>query len=146
MKVIVNGVETELGAVSGARVITDGDRLRISTHAGLKSAVVMRKGDKTLVSVDGQIFEIEKFSASRNRDGIAGSGEGRAPMPGQIVEVLVANGDQVSEGQTMLILEAMKMQQPIKSDFSGVVSDLTAKVGDQVNDGQLLVKVTRQSE
>jgi geranyl-CoA carboxylase alpha subunit len=143
MKILINGVESELGEPTGATIHEDGERLRIVTPSGVKSAVVVRKGDKTYVSVDGQVFEVEKFSAARSRAGVAGSGEGRAPMPGQIVEVLVANGDSVTEGQTLIVLEAMKMQQPIKADFDGFVSDIGVKMGDQVDDGQLLVKVSK---
>ncbi len=146
MKALINGAESELGQGSGAAIYEDGDRLRIVTIDGVKSAVVAKKGDKTFVSVDGRVFEVEKFSASRSRAGMTGSGEGRAPMPGQIVEVLVKDGDSVEEGQTLIVLEAMKMQQPIKADFSGVVSDLSVNIGDQVNDGQLLVKVTKSGE
>jgi geranyl-CoA carboxylase alpha subunit len=146
MKVLINGAEAELGDPGGSRIYEDGDRVRVVTDSGVKSAVVVRKGDKTYVSVDGRVFEVEKFSASRSRVGVAGSGEGRAPMPGQIVEVLVGNGEAVTEGQTLIILEAMKMQQPIKADFEGVVSELTVTIGDQVNDGQLLVRVTKPNE
>lgn len=143
MKVLINGQETVLGETLGVTIREDGERLKVVTSEGVKSAVVVRKGDKTYVSVDGQVFEVEKFSAARSRAGVAGSGEGRAPMPGQIVEILVANGEEVKEGQTLIILEAMKMQQPIKADFDGVVGDLNVKAGDQVDDGQLLVKVTK---
>ncbi|MFM9874662.1 MAG: acetyl-CoA carboxylase biotin carboxyl carrier protein subunit [Fimbriimonadaceae bacterium] len=146
MKVLINGVESELGDLFGVKIHEDGDRLRIVTDQGVMSAVVIRKGDKTLVSVDGRVLEVEKYSASRSRAGVAGSGEGRAPMPGQIVEVLVADGDEVAEGQTLIILEAMKMQQPIKADFAGIVSGLNVNVGDQVNDGQLLVQVMKPNE
>ena len=145
MKVLLNGLETELTAAQGINIIKDGDRLRVITPDGVKTAVVVKNGDKTYVSVDGQVFEIEKFSSARQKTSHHGSGEGRAPMPGQIVEVLVKLGDTVSQGTTLIILEAMKMQQPIKADFDGVVTELQVKPGDQVNDGQLLVKVEKNS-
>jgi len=146
LKVLINGAEHELGELAGSIIHQDGDRVRVVTVDGIKSAVVVRKGDKTFVSVDGRVFEVEKYSASRSRVGVSGSGEGRAPMPGQIVEILVGNGDSVTEGQTLIVLEAMKMQQPIKADFDGVVAEMSIKVGDQVNDGQLLVKVLKPNE
>ncbi len=143
MKVLVNGIEMELGDPAGVTIREDGERLRVSTPDGVKSAVVVRRGDTTYVSIDGSVFEVEKFSVSRNRAGVAGSGEGRAPMPGQIVEVLCGVGDTVTEGQTLIVLEAMKMQQPVKADFDGVVSELNVLAGDQVSDGQVLVKVVK---
>lgn len=146
MKVLVNGAEMELSEPVGVTIREDGERLRVSTSDGVKSAVVVRRGDTTYISIDGSVFEVEKFSASRSRAGIAGSGEGRAPMPGQIVEVLCAAGDAVTEGQTLIVLEAMKMQQPVKADFDGVVSELNVSAGDQVVDGQILVKVVKADE
>jgi geranyl-CoA carboxylase alpha subunit len=143
MKVLINGIEQEMPSPVGATIYSDGDRVRIVTVGGVKTAVVVRKGDQTYVSVDGVVYEIERVSAGRARTGMVGSGEGRAPMPGQIVEVSVAVGDAVSEGQTLLVLEAMKMQQPVKADFDGVVSELNVSAGDQVSDGQVLVRVTR---
>ncbi len=143
MKVLVNGIEMDMGDPTGVTIREDGERLRVSTPDGVKSAVVVRRGDRTYVSIDGSVFEVEKFSASRSRAGVAGSGEGRAPMPGQIVEVLCAVGDTVSEGQTLIVLEAMKMQQPVKADFDGVVAELAVSAGDQVSDGQVLVKVVK---
>jgi geranyl-CoA carboxylase alpha subunit len=143
VKVLVNGIEMELGDPAGVTIREDGERLRVSTPNGVKSAVVVRRGDTTYLSIDGSVFEVEKFSANRNRAGVAGSGEGRAPMPGQIVEVLCAVGDTVTEGQTLIVLEAMKMQQPVKADFDGVVSELNVSGGDQVSDGQVLVKVVK---
>lgn len=146
MKVLVNGAEMELSEPVGVTIREDGERLRVSTSDGVKSAVVVRRGDTTYISIDGSVFEVERFSASRSRAGIAGSGEGRAPMPGQIVEVLCAAGDAVTEGQTLIVLEAMKMQQPVRADFDGVVSELNVSAGDQVVDGQILVKVVKADE
>lgn len=143
MKVLVNGVETELGAATGAKVTRDGDLLRIATPQGVKSAVAVTHGDSTFVSVDGRVYEVAKASSARMKSQAAGNGEGRAPMPGQIVEVLVKNGDQVMAGQTLIVMEAMKMQQPVKADFDGVVEGLAVKPGDQVSDGQVLVKVAK---
>ncbi len=65
-----------------------------------------------------------------------------APMPGKVVKVLVAVGDTVEPGATLLILEAMKMEQPVKAGSAGTVSMLTVGVGDQVEADQLLAVVT----
>ncbi len=72
---------------------------------------------------------------------VAGDGQIRAPMDGAIVNVLVSQGDTVSKGQTVIILEAMKIQQQIKSDVDGVVSEVIGQLGQQVKKRQVLIKV-----
>jgi acetyl-CoA/propionyl-CoA carboxylase biotin carboxyl carrier protein len=58
-----------------------------------------------------------------------------SPMQGTIVKIAVADGDQVAEGDLIVVLEAMKMEQPLNAHKSGVVSGLTANVGDVVSAG-----------
>jgi 3-methylcrotonyl-CoA carboxylase alpha subunit len=71
----------------------------------------------------------------------AHDGEIEAPMPGKVTAVEVAAGDKVTKGQRLLTLEAMKMEHALTSPFDGTVSELAAKPGVQVSEGQLLVKV-----
>ena len=65
-----------------------------------------------------------------------------APMPGVVVRVLVAPGEQVAAGQPLLVLEAMKMEHTIASPREGEVSAVNVKEGDQVERGMPLVEVT----
>lgn len=68
-------------------------------------------------------------------------------MDGAIIDVLVAEGDQVEQGQTLVILEAMKMEHPVKADRrGGTVGQLLARKGDQVKRGQLLADVQSTEE
>jgi 3-methylcrotonyl-CoA carboxylase alpha subunit len=62
-------------------------------------------------------------------------------MPGMIVDVLVAEGDSVVAGQKILVLEAMKTQQPFNAPFDGVVRKLNAVKGVQVSGDDLLAVV-----
>jgi geranyl-CoA carboxylase alpha subunit len=62
-------------------------------------------------------------------------------MDGAIVNLLVNKGDTVVKGQTLLILEAMKIQQQLKSDVDGVVDELIGQLGQQVKKRQVLIKV-----
>ena len=64
-----------------------------------------------------------------------------SPMPGTICEVNVAVGDHVAEDQTLLILEAMKMENPIIATGTGKVVDLLVKTGDQVATKQVLAVI-----
>lgn len=70
-----------------------------------------------------------------------GDGQIRAPMDGAIVDVLVETGDTVVKGQTLLILEAMKIQQQIKANVDGVIAEITGQAGQQVKKRQILMKI-----
>jgi len=69
------------------------------------------------------------------------SNELTAPMQGTIVKVSVVNGDEVTEGDLVVVLEAMKMEQPITAHRSGVVANLAAVVGESVTSGQALLEI-----
>ena len=72
----------------------------------------------------------------------AGSGLLKAPMDGAIVKVLVEANAQVEKGQTLMLLEAMKMEHQIKADLDGSVTQLLVNAGDQVKNKQLLIELT----
>jgi acetyl/propionyl-CoA carboxylase alpha subunit len=65
-----------------------------------------------------------------------------APMPGKVVKVLVAESDHVRAGDTLVVLEAMKMEHAVKATEAGVVSELCVSVGEQVEADAPLVVVT----
>ncbi len=65
-----------------------------------------------------------------------------APMPGKVLIVNVAPGDDVSEGQVLVVMEAMKMEHQITAPADGEVAEVRAHVGDQVDNGELLVVIT----
>ncbi|WP_446665293.1 acetyl/propionyl/methylcrotonyl-CoA carboxylase subunit alpha [Flexivirga sp. B27] len=65
-----------------------------------------------------------------------------APMQGTIVKIVVAEGDQVAAGDTVVVLEAMKMEQPIAAHRSGTVASIGASVGDMVPAGAVLATIT----
>ncbi len=98
------------------------------------------------VRANGRDYQMEIIDPRSWRRG-HGAGvelEGRqklvAPMPGKIVRVLVAEGQQVSAGEGLLVIEAMKMQNEIRSPKSGVVEKL-AREGQTVNAGEVLAIV-----
>ena len=76
----------------------------------------------------------------------AGSGQIRAPMDGAVVDVLCEAGQAVSRGTTLAIIEAMKMEHPLKADKDGVVSQIHVSRGDQVKTRHLLVEIANPED
>ena len=80
--------------------------------------------------------------AAGKKAGAAASGDSvTSPMQGTIVKVAVTEGDSVAEGDTIVVLEAMKMEQPIKAHKAGTVSGLKAEVGTGVTNGEVICDV-----
>lgn len=72
----------------------------------------------------------------------AGGGDSvNAPIPGSILEILIKVGDSVAAGQTLIKMEAMKMENDINSTSSGTVKTIHVSVGDAVSQGQALVEI-----
>ncbi|KRP75078.1 3-methylcrotonyl-CoA carboxylase [Pseudomonas paralactis] len=77
--------------------------------------------------------------ASRQVD--ASSGTIKAPMDGAIVDIQVSVGDTVTQGQLLLVLEAMKMEHPLKAGIDGIVKAVQVMAGDQVRNRQVLLQI-----
>lgn len=95
------------------------------------------------VTEDGITRVFTEARAGGESVAAAGDGSILAPMPGRIVSVEVAEGQTVTAGQKLLVLEAMKMEQTLTAPFDGVVETLTAVAGAQVQVDSLLAKVTK---
>lgn len=99
-----------------------------------------------VVIIDGRRFEIEARDPRRfQRKGAGGAADGvqtvAAPMPGKVVRVLAAAGDDVAAGQGLLVVEAMKMQNEMKSPRAGKVLSLAAREGATVAAGEILATI-----
>ena len=81
-------------------------------------------------------------SAAGSSSTAAGAGNPlKAPLPGTVTEVKVQVGQQVNVGDTVLVLEAMKMQNNIESDYAGQVTSVLVKQGDTVMEGAVLLTI-----
>jgi acetyl-CoA/propionyl-CoA carboxylase biotin carboxyl carrier protein len=120
------------------------DRERITVEVG---------GRRLEVSLPGGLAAAAGTSAPAGRkpptahkttsSASAASGDSlTAPMQGTIVKVAVAEGDSVASGDLVVVLEAMKMEQPINAHQAGTVTGLSAKVGDVVSSGTALCEIT----
>lgn len=70
-----------------------------------------------------------------------GGGQVAAPMPGKVTKVFVSEGQQVEDGQALVVMEAMKMEYTLKAEISGTVTEVKVKEGQQVGLSQVLVKL-----
>jgi acetyl-CoA/propionyl-CoA carboxylase biotin carboxyl carrier protein len=99
--------------------------------------------DASWVFVDGQVarIETEAPSAGRGRTRARGDASIMAPMPATVVAIHTAAGQPVNEGDTVIVLEAMKMELPIKSPRSGIVKAVHCAKGDLVQPGVNLLEI-----
>ncbi|MFW5893824.1 MAG: biotin/lipoyl-containing protein [Verrucomicrobiota bacterium] len=73
---------------------------------------------------------------------VGGAGEEiKAPMPGNVLRIEVGEGEAISDGQTLMVLEAMKMETPIKAHITGTVANVHVEQGDNVESGQVLAVI-----
>jgi biotin carboxyl carrier protein len=150
-------VELPAGAGSGGSVdcMVDGRAMAVDVRmlqAGVLSLVVEGRQYRCVLDGDGVViggrrfaFEVEDPRSLQGRRG-AGAGTAgpralKAPMPGRVVRVLVGAGDEVQEGQAIMVIEAMKMQNELKSPKAGRVVRIAAAVGDTVGAGDVLAVV-----
>jgi 3-methylcrotonyl-CoA carboxylase alpha subunit len=104
----------------------------------LRAAVALAGSDLTIIAqgVTWRFTVVDPFAAE---DEEGGHGGVTSPMPGKVIQVLARNGDAVTRGQPLLILEAMKMEHTIAAPVDGRIAALNAAVGEQVNEGVVLV-------
>jgi biotin carboxyl carrier protein len=100
----------------------------------------------TEVDIDGVRLLVEREDPRKwNPAASARKAEGReaikAPMPGKVVRVLVAEGDEVVVGQGLVVVEAMKMQNELKAPRAGRVTGIAVKEHDAVNAGSVLLMI-----
>ncbi len=106
-----------------------------------KSAIVKVNGNVYTLSVEDQYDQLLK---QLGMDSLAVSKilQIKAPMPGLVLSVLVAEGDEIKKGDNLLVLEAMKMENMIKSPTEGIVKKIEIKQGNKVEKNELLITFT----
>ena len=135
--VAVDAVEISPNALS---ILLDGQSFEINVTPSPDGKLKLQTGTQEFTAV---VIDPRAWSGRRHSNAEA---EGRqqvvAPMPGKIVRILVKAGDQVEAGQGLLVVEAMKMQNEIRSPKSGTVERVLASEGQPVNAGEVLCIVT----
>lgn len=122
----------------GVFAIRDGARLR---------QAVVTPGPPARVTIQGNEFEVDITDPKRLRgvgldaEHADGTAEIKTMMPGKVVRILVEVGAEVKKGDGVIVVEAMKMQNEMKSPKDGVVKELRSSEGSTVNAGDVLVVI-----
>jgi len=120
------------------RLSTETFRVRIGDRT--ETLHVVANGDAVHVFWAGRAYTLRRETAA-SRPAAASAGALEAPMPGRVVTVEVAPGDAVTRGQTLLIIEAMKMENAVRAPRDGRVLKVEVAAGSRVVPGQRLVEL-----
>ena len=144
-RLLVNGEERELDF----RVLREGELYSLLLDNHSFEAVVDGRDDLYHVLMAGNLYEV-KVTDERSRrlesafmhfGDTSGEVSIRAPMPGLIVRVPVTEGQAVSKGDTVIILESMKMENELKAPRDGTIRHVNVKAGDSVEQNKVLMTI-----
>lgn len=112
------------GRAPGELIVQDGDHV--------EQVFAVAAGDRTWVFHDGLVHEIIAEGTDARRRGAHAHGSLTAPMPATVIEIKVAAGDTVTRGDILIVLEAMKMELPVRAPGDGRVKTIHCRPGDLV--------------
>ena len=146
-KIKVNGEAREVDFLqlspSLYSVIMDNNSLQVVIDQEQNNYSVMISGKL----YEGQVLDERALMMAQRKGGLGGtSGEINSPMPGLVVKVVVEVGQRVEAGQTVVILESMKMQNELKSPIAGTVETVKVDAGQSVDKNALLAIITPDEE
>jgi biotin carboxyl carrier protein len=111
---------------------------RVEDGTRVSTVAVAGPPDNRWVWIDGAVWRLDPPAAGRSR-GRTTTDELSAPMPATVVKILVEQGASVRRGDTLLMLEAMKMELPIRAPRDGVVTAINCQTGELVQPGTHLL-------
>lgn len=120
------------------KITVNGKSYDVTVEETDKKSQPMQENIQAVASVATEQKE-EPVAKSASINDVEAIGAIKAPMPGKVMKFAVSKGDKVQEGQLLLTLEAMKMENEIFSPASGTVSDIIVSCGDNVNTGDTLL-------
>ena len=126
------------------RVAIGGDTHSVSIEPNVPASVAAIGGERVLfVRGEAWSFAVPSWT---HTGGVESASDGAlyAPMPGRTVSVAMRQGQAVKKGQTVLILEAMKMELALQAPFDGFVTELSVAAGDQVSEGAVLARIAKE--
>ena len=114
------------------------DQFLVNIDKISKLAHVVKVKDSYWIHLDGRIHivNLHEIGYSNQKQS---EGSLVAPMPGTIIEILVKKGQRVRKGQSLMVMEAMKMEHKVSAPSSGKIKNILVSKGEQVENGQTLV-------
>lgn len=124
----------------------NGDALNVVINGHRLTVHCFQDGDNLTLFHEGEQFQCRQHRDTFSESEESGDGSLAAPMNGAVVAVLVEKGQQVKEGDTLVIMEAMKMEHSISAPCDGTVSEIYFAEGDLVNEGSDLIALDADDE
>ena len=142
-KLTINGNEyvTTINVVDGiANVTVNGQEYK---NIAVEGMVKKNKSMPHVAPRPAASAEAAPAAAAAPRPAATGGGGSaiKSPLPGVVLDLFVKEGDKVTIGQRLMLLEAMKMENNIESDKDGVVKSIVARKGDSVLEGDVLITI-----
>jgi 3-methylcrotonyl-CoA carboxylase alpha subunit len=137
----------------GVNVLVDGESLSLSVEevspgrwlarqgSRVEPFACVREGDAVHLFWGGVVYVLREEKEGERRVQRHQGGALEAPMPGKVIKVSVEPGQAVKKGDEVLVIEAMKMENALRAPADGVVKSISAKVGDMVAPGVVLVDI-----
>ncbi len=122
----------------------EGQQITMEIDGRLITCTVTADGDRWITHGPAGQIELTELPRFPDLDRAGLTGGLTAPMPGNVVETYVSSGDEVEQGQLLLVLEGMKMEHRITAPNPGLITDLLVGKGDQVANGELLVVLSEK--
>ena len=122
-----------------------GERRTLADQIALADATGFADEKRVLVFDRGTAYDFDREARGTGHHS-AHDGDILSPMPGKIIAVDVAQGDQVAAGQRLLVLEAMKMEHALTAPFDGTVTEVNASEGAQVQVEALLARIEQADD
>jgi len=132
-----NGLRLNASPKTKAVFLLDGDAIDVE----LEGQGVLVPASSALVRDNGMVWQLVPFRSGGAHAGSTGDGVILSPMPGRVIAVQVEAGQAVTKGQKLVTLEAMKMEHTLVAPFDGVVAELNATAGAQVQVEAVLVRI-----
>jgi 3-methylcrotonyl-CoA carboxylase alpha subunit len=128
------------GAEAPSLVQCDDRLIEAVVDTAIEPAWTVRDGQVVLFE-DGEAYAFSRPRAAAEASGAGGDGRIVAPMPGRITSMAVKAGDAAAKGQTLVTLEAMKMEHALVAPFEATVAEVRCAVGEQVTEGAMLLRL-----
>lgn len=124
--------------IASLRYLNNGHSFHVTAHREAKRSYRVAVGEREFT---WDVLTPVEAVASESRGAAAGAAQIAAPIPGKVVKVNVVAGDQVEAGQSVVVLEAMKMENELEAERAGCVATVHVSAGDTVDKGTVLVEL-----